>query len=503
MSEQEEPFGGEDFDFTAPETGAPDQEAYSDPRDAYQAPDSETRDAVLRNAHAYLYDRESQKDKESPFREGRGQKAVRTIKKHWNTFIGAAGSGFGKKWGNQDPTQYDRAPLDRAFQEGMDEKRFEEVKKAELAKGPGKADIERLQQNAIFREAFAIREKTARLLDEKRRSADWVREDEIDAELNLAYLQLMTLAHTRSFEAAVTSETATKRTPVDRSIRKEAGESEAEWRQRAQSTKQEVKYTGLSPIFENGTPDLYGVRPTRADATRWHNDWTEKVMRQERESGRAAGYDKPIRTEGKLTRETLEHLNNARRQITSIADILRLVPPEVLEQRYGIRVAVERPEEAKKIVFPGKKRATVRHHTRSRSITLLLPDTTGGAYVNLSVEPRGFVQEKDGKLTTSKLPSSLERLEQEEYLALLGSVIKHQQDSQHPYPTLLYQNIDPTEILNGQALRELEYQYARVLQDYPDLEIRAEQEAERERAAEAQQIAEENIQQGPVILVDD
>lgn len=497
---------GEEIDFVAPETGdanPPPAEPRS-PIEPYQANNQEGRDVVLRNAHAYLYDREQLDDKESPFRETRGEKAARTVKRYWNAFLGAAGKGFGKKWGDQDPSKHERTPLDRAFLEGIDEKKFEELKKTELAKGPEKADLQRLQQGAIFREAYAIREKAAQLIDERRRGADANRQAEIEAELNLAYLQIMILAHTRSFEAEVVSETQVKRGPVDRSIPRQANETEAQWRQRAQTTKQKVELKGLAGIFENGIPDLTGVPPTRADATEWHNAWSEKVLREETESGRAAGYDKLIKTEGALTRENLDNLAGARQQITSIADILRLVPPDVLEQRYGIRVSVQKPEQTKRIAFQvGKKNTVNRSVTRAREITVLLPDNTGGAFVHFAVEPRGFLKEKDGELEVASRPSSIDKLKEEEYLALSTSVIKHQGDASHPYPTLLYSNTDPAEILRGEALRQLEYQYARILTDFPDLNDRAEQAAERERREEEERIAAENSNQRQANAVDD
>jgi hypothetical protein len=506
MAEFEDATSGhEDADFVAPETGTVDSTPQQDidPLVRYEQVDQEGKEVVLRNAHAYLFDRESLKDKESPFRESTGQKASRVVKKYWNVFIGSAGSGFGKKWGNQDPTKYELSPLERAFREGTDEKLFDEVTKKELEKGPNGVDRLRLQQNAIFREAFELREKAIRLIDEKRRGTDWPREGEIDAELNLAYLKLMLLAHTRSFEAQITTETNVKRGPVDRKVARGEDEPEADWRQRAQTTKEEVKLAGVSRVFNVGAQNGVDTAPRRSDATEWHHEWISKVSSDEAKYGVAAGYDKPIKTEAELTRENLEGLSSERNFITTVADVLSLVPPNILEERYGIRVNVQKPEEVKKVAFQKGKKTVTRPHTKSREITIHLPDQSGGSFVHLSVEAKGFLQEKDGKLSVSSRPTSMEKMKDEEYLALLASVVKHQGNSPQRFPTLLFANTSPAEILDGQALRQLEYQYAQILSDFPDLNARAEQAAERERRLEEQRIAAETARQRQTIVIED
>lgn len=444
----------------------------------------EERDVVLRNAQAYLYEREklSIKDKESPFHESRTQK----IGKLLDTYLTKSTKDFPwwqdklkSKFPQSDLDRLGRSAIDFALVTATDDEKFDVFMEAERSKGPGKENLTAMRNVIVFREAVSLRDKATRLIDERRRGVTPERSDEIDAELNNAYAKIIQLAHSKSYEINLQYDEKVKREKVDRSIPRLRGETDSEWRNRVQKTRVERK-------LKDGQIDYGAVTGQESrvsqDVYNWHNNWTKKVQEGENLSGYAQGTTKPIETKGELNHETIDSLREVKHELSSvITDVLAQIDPKELQERYGVRVTIQKPESVKRYRYGTKKDSPSCSATPTQEITLHLQD---GSFAHFELKSRGFLEEKDGKLSvTNEPPHDRMQFYDKEFVGYRQTVLKPKGNERFPFPTLSVIDPDRRTLEANPAYRELINTLSRIETDHPD----ARQEAARRRQEAAAQ----------------
>lgn len=451
------------------------------PAERYPVTDTQERNVILRNAHAYLYDRERSEIKPT---SSLADKARRTLKAAGLSIVNFYRGNI-KMFGDRqkkDTSHLEQSSLDRALMTGTDPKAFGDFIDKEKAKGPGKADYRQILQAEVFRRAYEIRERSHRLIDELTRTDPGdPRYQAIEQQLNNDYVEIIGLAHTKSLEMVdrlLVEETIGEQ---DQSIPRRPGESRADWVNRTTPVTQKEVLDGYTAQDIN--PQL------RKNKAAWHRQWIGQRLGNEYAHDFRPGHDTPIRTENELSTEVLEALREPKEVFAAVIEYLRTIPADEAEQHYGLRVSVSNPE-AFYLRAPGKKQAVRCETSPKRELTVSLGND---AYAHISLTPSGFLRQSGDKIEVMKRPSSIEALRDEEYIKLEVDIVRpSDEEADYRYPRLEFVEVNPAQVMEGRLLDIVQEKYARFLADHPEAERRyAEQRrhADEERRRNEQQAA--------------
>jgi|GEM_PF-4684798 len=354
--------GGQDVDFSAPETES---------RPDYSASPQE-QEIVLRNADTYLYElhQNTQEAPNSPFKQGLLERIQQRIERF--------------RVGTE--ARHLTGPLLDAFATASDEKRWDEFMKGQREAEDSEQKQNRLQQERltrvlVFRKAHELRQKTIGLLVEKE-TATPERSAAIDQELNNRYWEVMALAHSRSYR-----------------IEKETGQGD---KKKFKDYRLEVD----PEVVSGQADDLDALLPNQEAQ---HRGWIENRIRGEANDPRLErGFEKPFVTRGELTPENFKETEIMGEELANTLDFLAgrsRAERDWLKTHFGIDIDIEDAKNLKPIPLKGKDKKSLDPIPRRTAKIRFQNGETAALTISLG----GFIDKKGEKITVQPQPSSADQ----------------------------------------------------------------------------------------------